>query len=100
MIFYKTEVDTDHKLSNYLKITGIINNMCRAQKTLNKTKLKLYSTLVLTGLLIKLDSKLPKRAEINQEVRQGCPLSPVLFHVCLDEIRVKTGSFKQETQEE
>ena len=74
--------------------------MCRAQKTLNKTKLKLYSTLVLTGLLIKLDSKLPKRAEINQEVRQGCPLSPVLFHICLDEIIVKTGLFKQETQEE
>jgi len=37
---------------------------------------------------------------VNQEVRQGCPLSPILFHVCLDEIRVKTGSFKQETQEE
>jgi hypothetical protein len=40
-------------------------------------------------ILIKLDSKPPKLAEINQEVRQGCPLSPILFHICLDEIITK-----------
>jgi hypothetical protein len=44
-------VDIDNKLSNYLKITGIINIMFRPQNTLNKTKLRLYSTLALTGLL-------------------------------------------------
>jgi hypothetical protein len=44
-------VDIDNKLNNYLKITGIVNNMLRPQKTLNKTRLKLYNTLALTALL-------------------------------------------------
>jgi hypothetical protein len=51
LIFYRTEVDIDNKLSIYLKITGIMNNMFRPQKTLKKTRLKLYSTLALTHLL-------------------------------------------------
>jgi hypothetical protein len=51
LIFYKKEVDVDNKLSNYLKITGIINNTFKPQKTLKKTGLKLYSTLALTDLL-------------------------------------------------
>jgi hypothetical protein len=44
-------VDIDNKLNNYLIITGIMNNMFRPQKTLKKTRLKLYSTLALTRLL-------------------------------------------------
>jgi len=44
-------VDIDNKFSNYLKMTVIINNMFRPQKTLKKTRLKLYSTLALTHLL-------------------------------------------------
>jgi len=32
---------------NYLKITGIINNVFRPQKTLKKTRIKLHNTLVL-----------------------------------------------------
>ena len=35
-------MDIDNKLHNYLKITGIINNVFRPQKTLKKTRIKLY----------------------------------------------------------
>ena len=38
------------KLHNYLKITGIINNMFRPQNTL-KNRIKLYNTLALPVLL-------------------------------------------------
>jgi len=48
---YENELDIDSKLHNYLKITGILNNVFRPQKTRNKTTLKLYSTLVLPVLL-------------------------------------------------
>ena len=41
----------DNKLHNYLKITGILNNVFRPQKTLKKTKIKLYNTLALPLLL-------------------------------------------------
>jgi hypothetical protein len=39
MISYEKELDIDNKLHNYLKITGIINNVFRPQKTLRKTRL-------------------------------------------------------------
>ena len=45
------ELDIDNKLHNYLKITGIINNVFRPQKTLKKTRIKLYNTLALPVLL-------------------------------------------------
>jgi len=32
MIFYEKELDIDNKLHNYLKITGILNNVLRPQK--------------------------------------------------------------------
>ena len=32
MISYEKELDIDNKLHNYLKITGIINNVFRPQK--------------------------------------------------------------------
>ena len=51
MISYEKELDIDNKLHNYLKITGIVNNVFRAQKTLKKTKIKLYNTLALPVLL-------------------------------------------------
>jgi hypothetical protein len=41
MISYEKELDIDNKLQNYLKITGIINNVFRPQKTLKKTRVKL-----------------------------------------------------------
>jgi len=44
-------VDIDRKLNNYMKITGIMNDMFRPQKTLKKTRIKLYNTLVLPGVL-------------------------------------------------
>jgi hypothetical protein len=42
----------DNKLHNYLKITGILNNVFRPQKKLlKKTRIKLYNTLALPVLL-------------------------------------------------
>ena len=35
------ELDIDNKLHNYLKITGILNNVFRPQKNLKKTRIKL-----------------------------------------------------------
>jgi hypothetical protein len=51
MISYKRELDIDDKLNNYLKITGILNNVFRPQKTLKKTRIKLCNTLALPVLL-------------------------------------------------
>jgi len=47
MISYEKEMDIDNKQHNYFKITGIINNVFRPQKTLKKTRIKLYNTLAL-----------------------------------------------------
>jgi hypothetical protein len=44
---YERELDVDNKLNNYLKITGILNNVFRPQKTLKQRRLKLYNTLAL-----------------------------------------------------
>jgi hypothetical protein len=45
---YEKESDIDNKLCNYLKITGILNNVFRPQKkTLKKKRIKLYNTLAL-----------------------------------------------------
>jgi hypothetical protein len=51
LISYENEVGFDNKLNNNLKITGIINNMFRLQKTLKTTTIKLYNTLDLPALL-------------------------------------------------
>jgi hypothetical protein len=51
LISYENEMDTDNKLKNSLKKTGIINNVFRPKKTLKKTKIKLYNTLALPTLL-------------------------------------------------
>jgi len=36
MIYYEKELDIDNELHNYLKITGILNNVFKAQKLLRK----------------------------------------------------------------
>jgi len=41
LISYEKEVDIDNKVSNYLKITNITNNVFTPQKTLKKTRIKL-----------------------------------------------------------
>jgi hypothetical protein len=51
MISYGRELDIDNKLNNYLKITGILNNVFRPQITLKKTRIKLYNTLSFPVLL-------------------------------------------------
>ena len=52
MIFCEGELNID-KLNNFLKITGILNNVFRPpkKKTLKKTRIKLYNTLALPVLL-------------------------------------------------
>jgi len=50
MISYEKELGIDNKLHNYLKITGILNNVFRPQITLTKTRTKLYNTLALPVL--------------------------------------------------
>jgi hypothetical protein len=44
LIYYENEMGIDNKLNNYLRITGIINNVFRSKKTLKKTRIKLYNT--------------------------------------------------------
>ena len=53
MISYEGELDIDNKLNNFLKTTGILNNVFRPQKKtpLKKTRIKLYNTLSLPVLL-------------------------------------------------
>ena len=51
MISYEKELDIDNKLHTYLKITGLLNNVFRPQKTLKKSRLKLYYSLALPVLL-------------------------------------------------
>ena len=51
MISYEGELDIDIKLYNFLKITGSLNNVFRPQKSLKKTRIKLYNTLALPVLL-------------------------------------------------
>jgi adenylate kinase family enzyme len=51
MICYEGELDIDNKLNNFLKITGILNNVFRPQKTVMKTRIKLHNKLALPVLL-------------------------------------------------
>ena len=51
MISYEGELDIAIKLNNVLKIIGILNNVFRPQRTLKKTRIKLYNTLALPVLL-------------------------------------------------
>ena len=51
MISYEGELDIDNKLNNFFKLTGILNNVFRPQKTLRKTRTKLYNTLALSILV-------------------------------------------------
>jgi hypothetical protein len=51
LISCEKEVDIGNKLSNYLKLAGIINTMFRSQRTLKKTRIKLNNTPALQTLL-------------------------------------------------
>jgi hypothetical protein len=51
LISFERELDIEKKLNNYMKITGILNNVFRPQKAIKKTRIKLYDTLALPVLL-------------------------------------------------
>jgi hypothetical protein len=51
MISCERKLDIEKKLNNYLKITGILNNVFRPQKALKKTRIKLHNTLAHPVLL-------------------------------------------------
>jgi hypothetical protein len=51
MISYDKELDIDNKLQKKIKITGILNNVFKPQKSLKKTRIKLHNTLALPVLL-------------------------------------------------
>jgi hypothetical protein len=46
-----TNTNSSNNNNNYLKITGIINNTLRPQKTLKKERIELYSTPALPAVL-------------------------------------------------
>ena len=51
MISYEKELDIDNKIHNYMRITGILNNVFRPQNPLKKTRMILYNTIGLPVLL-------------------------------------------------
>jgi len=66
-ISYEGLLDIDNKLNNFLKITGILNNVFRPQKTLKKTRIKLYNTLALAVLLYGSAAKLGLLKQVTPE---------------------------------
>jgi hypothetical protein len=50
-ISYEKELDINNKLHKYLKITGILNNVFKPQKTFKKTRINLYKKLTFPVLL-------------------------------------------------
>jgi hypothetical protein len=62
-------VDIDKKLNNYLKITGIINNMITPQVTFMKTIIKLDTTPALSTLLYSSENW----TSVAQEARRITP---------------------------
>jgi hypothetical protein len=54
LISYGKEVDIDNKLHNFLKTTGIINDMFKPYKTVQKTRIKLCGRLCYSAMLSRL----------------------------------------------
>ena len=59
-------MDIDNKLHNYLKITGIINYVFGPQKSLKKTRIKLYNTSALPVLLYSSETWTIKARDIRR----------------------------------
>jgi hypothetical protein len=51
LVSYEKEKDIDNKITNCLKITGIINSTFKPNKVQKGTRIKLYTTLALPVLL-------------------------------------------------
>jgi hypothetical protein len=54
------------KKNNYLKITGILNNVFRPQKSLKKPRIELYNTLALPVLLYDSETWTIKRRDASR----------------------------------
>jgi len=61
------ELHIDNKLNNFLKITGILNNVFRPQKAFKKTRIKLYNTLALPVLLYGSETWTIKASDVQQQ---------------------------------
>ena len=84
------------KLNNFLKITGVLNNVFRPQKTLMKTRIKQYNTLALPVLLY--GSETWTINPLNAELNPICPLL-ALFALTIFSTLAGKG-LKQVTPEE
>jgi len=71
MISYEVELDIDNKLNKFLKITGILNNVFKPQKTPKKTRIKLYNTLALPVLLYGSETRTIKASDARRITAAG-----------------------------
>jgi hypothetical protein len=51
MVSYEKEKDIVNKITTFLKITGLINNIFKPNKVQKVTRIKLYTTLALPVLI-------------------------------------------------
>ena len=66
LIPYEKEVEIDNKLNNYWKMTGIMKNVFRPQKTSKKSRTSMYKTLGLPALLYRSENWIIKARDARR----------------------------------